>query len=70
MDNKTNVLAEEMVNAVKENLLKPMYMGINKCTHESKNELLSFLKELDVKISILQSQQTSLIEALKSVKWD
>jgi len=66
--------AEELVNAVKHNLLKPMYEGINKNTNETneklKNDLLEKLNDISKKIDAVSGQHNAFVEAFKTVKWD
>lgn len=74
MNNETQKTAEELVNAIKENLLKPMYHGINNNTNQRANELKSELaekiKNLESKVVEIKTQQDAFIEALRNVKWD
>jgi hypothetical protein len=74
MSNETQRTAEELVKAIKDNLLKPMYNGINNNTNqradEIKLEFIEMIEKLDTKLNSIKSQQDSFIEALKNVKWE
>jgi hypothetical protein len=74
MSNETQRTAEELVKAIKDNLLKPMYNGINNNTNqradEIKLEFIEMIEKLATKLNSIKSQQDSFIEALKNVKWE
>jgi hypothetical protein len=74
MEKKEIAPAVELVNAVKENILKPMYLGINENTNKAKTELevelLKKLEDISSKIKEVKTQQDAFVEAIKNVKWD
>lgn len=62
--------ATELVKAIKENLLKPMYQGINRHTDNSKEEILSKINSLEEEIKNIKNQQKAFFDALKNITWD
>lgn len=62
--------ANTLINAIKENLLKPMYDGIIRDNNDTKNEIVEKLKCLESKIFELKQQQDAFIDAIKNIKWD
>lgn len=62
--------AQELVKAVKDNLLKPMYSGLKNNTDSVRSDLLDKIDTLENKIEILTKQQDAFIEAIKNIKWD
>ncbi|HOD55565.1 MAG TPA: hypothetical protein PKJ08_13635 [Candidatus Cloacimonadota bacterium] len=67
---KVSTKSMEIANAIKENLLKPMYNGLKQDNQQVKDALLSELNKMNVKIEKIQKEQQEFIEALLNIKWD
>ena len=70
MEQNIREKAQELVNAVKSGLLKPMYDGLKKSNADGKSEILAKLDSIEFHILEMEEQQDALIEALKNLKWD
>ncbi|MDX9977255.1 MAG: hypothetical protein RBS16_04395 [Candidatus Cloacimonadales bacterium] len=62
--------AVDVANAIKDNLLKPMYNGLKKDNQEVKETIIAELQKMNEKIEEVQKDQQELINALLNVKWD
>ncbi len=70
MERNVNEKAHVLIEAVKQNLLKPLYLGLKECNEDAKNELLEKLDSLDAQIAEIKEQQDFFLTAIKNLKWD
>mgnify|MGYP000918064359 FL=1 len=70
MEDNYTEKAIELINAIKNNILKPMYEGLNKNTDDAKSEIIARLSYIEGDISEIKQKQDAFIEAVKNIKWD